>query len=99
MYRAIEELERFQAGRKARGESAASTDAQLAQPPAEMNEGQPEKQGSRAFEDSENGVGKVEAAWRRGYTTPARAACESDFAKRTHRALAALIERRGRSPH
>ena len=69
LYKAIEELERHQAARKAREESAASTDAELVQPPAEVNEGHPEKQGedptstdTRAFEDPEDGVGKDEAA-------------------------------------
>ena len=69
LYKAIEELERLQAARKAREESAASTDAEPAARPAELNEGQPEKQGenpassdSRAFENPEGGVGKVEAA-------------------------------------
>ena len=44
-------------------------DAEPAKRPAELNEGQPEKQGenpassdSRAFEDPEDGVGKAEAA-------------------------------------
>jgi len=44
-------------------------DAGPAKRPAELNEGQPEKQGenpassdSRAFEDSEDGVGKDKAA-------------------------------------
>jgi hypothetical protein len=50
-------------------ESSVSTDAEQAKRPAELNEGQPEKQGensassdSRPFEDPEDGVGKVEAA-------------------------------------
>ena len=54
---------------KAREESADSMDTEPAKRPAEVNEGQPEKQGdnpsstdSRAFEDPEDGVGKVEAA-------------------------------------
>ena len=66
---AIKELETIQAARKAREGSAASMDAEVAKSPAEINEGQPEKQGenpassdSRAFEDPEDGVGKVEAA-------------------------------------
>jgi hypothetical protein len=69
LYKAIEELERLQAARKAREDSAASMDPELAKQPAELNEGQPEKQGenpassdSRAFEDPEDGVGKDEAA-------------------------------------
>jgi hypothetical protein len=69
LYKAIEELERQQAARKAREESAASTNAELVQPAAEANEGQPEKQSenptssdSRASEDPEDGVGKDEAA-------------------------------------
>ena len=69
LYKAIEELERHQAVRTAREESPASTDAELAQLPGEVNEGQPEKQGEhpassdrRAFEDPEDGVGKDEAA-------------------------------------
>jgi len=69
LYRDIEELERVQAARKAREESAASTDAEPAKRPAELNEGQPEKQGenpasndSSAFEDPQDGVGKDEAA-------------------------------------
>ena len=44
-------------------------DAELAKRPAELNDGQPEKQGENpassdrgAFEDPEDGVGKVEAA-------------------------------------
>ena len=58
LYKAIEELERLQAARKAREKAAASTDAELAQLRAEVNEGQTEQQGenpassdSRAFED------------------------------------------------
>jgi len=69
LYRAIEELERHQAARKAREESAASMDAEPAKRPAELNGGQPGKQGenpassdSRAFQDPEDGVGQVEAA-------------------------------------
>src|SRR5215472_6263055 len=69
MYRAIEELERLQAARKAREESAASMAAEPAKQPAELNTGQPQKQGenpassdSRAFEDPEDGLGKDEAA-------------------------------------
>src|SRR5437667_2371710 len=69
LYRAIEELERVQAPRKAREESAASTDAEVAQSPAEVNEGQPEKQGENpassdrsAFEGPEHGFAKVGAA-------------------------------------
>jgi|SRR5215469_1414456 len=62
---AIKDLETIQAARKAREESSALADAEPAKFPAELNEGQPEKQGendSRAFEDPEDGVGKVEAA-------------------------------------
>src|SRR5215469_865668 len=44
MYRAIEELERMQGARKAREESAASMDAEPANGPAALNEGQREKQ-------------------------------------------------------
>jgi len=69
LYRAIEELERVQAPRKAREESAASTDAEVAQSSAEVNEGQPEKQGENpassdrsAFEGPEHGFAKVGAA-------------------------------------
>jgi hypothetical protein len=69
LYKAIEELGRQQAARNGREESSASTDAELVQPPAELNEGQPEKQGenpvssdSGAFEDPEDAVGKDEAA-------------------------------------
>ena len=66
LYKAIEELERLQAAQKTREESAASMDAELAKSPAELNEGQPEKHGenpassgSGAFEDPENGVGRL----------------------------------------
>jgi len=69
LYRAIEELERLQAARKAREESAASMAAEPAKQPAELNTGQPQKQSenpassdSRAFEDPEDGLGKDEAA-------------------------------------
>ena len=69
LYKAIEELERLQAARLAREDSAALTDAELANPPAEVNSGQADKQGENpgssdtsAFEDPEDGVGKVEAA-------------------------------------
>jgi len=69
LYKAIEELERHQAARTVREESSATTDAELAKSPAEVNEGHPEKQGenpassdSRAFEDPEDGLGKDEAA-------------------------------------
>ena len=55
--------------RKAREESAASMDVEPTKRPAELNEGQPEKQGEtpassdrRAFEDPDDGVGKDEAA-------------------------------------
>jgi hypothetical protein len=47
LYRAIEELERHRAARKAREESAASMDAEPAKRPAGLNEGQPEKHGKR----------------------------------------------------
>ena len=67
--KAIEELEERQAKRKAREESAGSMDAEPAKRPAELNEGQPEKQGenlassdTRAFEEPEDDVGKDEAA-------------------------------------
>ena len=46
LYRDIEELERVQAARKAREESAASMDAEPAKRPAELNEGQPKTQGA-----------------------------------------------------
>jgi hypothetical protein len=66
---AIKELETMQAARKARQESAASMDTEPAKRPADLNEGQPERQGenpasseSRACEDPEDGVGKVAAA-------------------------------------
>ena len=45
LYRAIEELERHQPARKAREDSTASVEAEPAQQPAELKEGQPEKQG------------------------------------------------------
>jgi hypothetical protein len=69
LYKAIEELERRQAKRKAREESARSMDAEPANRPAGLNEGQREKQDenpasgdSCAFEDPKDGVGKDEAA-------------------------------------
>ena len=60
LYRDIEELERVQVARKACEESAASMDAEPAKRPAELNEGQPEKQNENpassdsAFEDPED---------------------------------------------
>src|SRR6516162_3292227 len=66
--RDIEELERVQAARKAREESAALMDAEPAKRPAELNEGQPETQGANpassdsAFEDPEDAFAKVGAA-------------------------------------
>jgi len=69
LYRDIEELERVQAARKACEESAASMDAEPAKRPAELNEGQPAKQGenlassdSPGFEDPEDAFAKVGAA-------------------------------------
>jgi hypothetical protein len=47
LYKAIEELERLQAARKAREGSASSTDGEVATPSAEANEEQPEKQAVR----------------------------------------------------
>jgi len=101
LYRAIEELERLQAARKAREQASASTDAEPAKRPAELDQGQPEKPGenpassdSRAFEDPEDGVGRLRRhrGWR-GFTTPARASTKSDFAKRTQRAPGGLVEK------
>jgi hypothetical protein len=59
---AIKELETIQAARKAREESSASMDAELAKLPAECSEGQPEKQ-----DESHASSGS------RAFTTPARA--------------------------
>ena len=69
LYKAIEELERVQAARKARENSASSTDAEVAPPSLESDEGELGKQGgnnpgadANPLEDQEDAVERVEVA-------------------------------------
>ena len=69
LYKAIEELERLQAARKAREDSACSTDGEVAPPSTEANKEEPEKQGAEnalgdtsASVEPEHAPGKDEAA-------------------------------------
>ena len=80
LYNAIEGLERHQAARKAREESAASTDTEPAKRPAELNEVHPENR-TRTPLPSRPVLSKIRKVvservrphrdWR-GFTTPAR---------------------------
>ena len=88
--RDIEELERVQAARKAREESAALMDAEPAKRPAELNEGNPRSrartplQATALLSKIRKMVSERMRPYRgwRGLTAPARAAKKSDFAKR-----------------
>jgi len=69
LYKAIEEVERVQAARKARENSASSTDAEAAMPSAESDEGELGTPGGNnpgvdpnPSEDQEDPLGKDEAA-------------------------------------
>ena len=90
LYGAIEELERLQAARKAREDSASSTDAEAAPPSSESNGGEVGKQlgnnpgadtTRRRFKKTLSRGLRSHRGWR-GFTTPARAAKKSDFAKK-----------------
>jgi hypothetical protein len=69
LYKAIEELERLQAARKAREGSASSSDGEVAPPSTEANKEEPEKQGAEnalgdtsSLSEPEDALGKDEAA-------------------------------------